>query len=118
LALGTLSVLLAACGATSAPASRHSLVTGSVMGYGGPIRIVKGKVVDHKPWSIAGMAVVVTGTGATRTFRVRTNAAGRFAIELPTGTYAIAAGCEPGRTQALHVRAGRPLVVHLACDYP
>jgi Carboxypeptidase regulatory-like domain len=121
LVLATLSLALAACGTSASTASgtsKSSVVTGSVTGYGGPIRIVKGKVVDMKPWSIADMAVILTRPDSRTTYRVYTDGSGRFSIRVPRGEYQIAAGCEPGRTQSVTLHGGPSESVQLACDYP
>jgi hypothetical protein len=121
LLLATLSVVLAACGtgaSTASGTSSRSVVTGSLTGYGGPIRIIKGKVVDTKPWSIADMAVILTRTDSHTTYRVYTDGSGRFSIHVPRGEYQIAAGCEPGRTQSVTLHGGQSESVQLACDYP
>jgi hypothetical protein len=119
--LATFSVMFAACGTTSAQGSstsHHSIITGSVTGYGGPIRVIKGKVVDPTPWSIADMAVIVTRADSDVAYRVYTNGSGRFSLDLPRGDYAIAASCEPGRTQPINLGGGGSASVQLACDYP
>ena len=87
LLLASLSVVLAACGTIPAQASGsgHGIVTGSVTGYGGPIRVINGKVVDPTPWSIAGMAVVLTRSDSGRTYRVYTNRSGTFSLDVPRG---------------------------------
>jgi hypothetical protein len=121
LILTSVSVAFAACGTVAAQVSgtSHSgVVTGSVTGYGGPIRVIKGKVVDPKPWSIADMAVIITRVDSHTTYRVYTDGSGRFSIDLPRGHYEVGAGCEPGRTQSVTLHEGRSNSVRLACDYP
>jgi Carboxypeptidase regulatory-like domain len=117
----SLGIALSACGAATSSESsgaRHALVTGSVHGYGGPIRVIHGKVADNRPWPIDHMVVLITQVGSPTIHRVDTNGSGTFSIKLADGHYKVAASCEAGRTTSVHLHAGQAASVHLACDYP
>ena len=109
-ALGVL--LLAACG-TTAPSplpssSATSGVQGTVMWAGGPVVSTDGASPHAQQGTLPRVTVVVRrgDIGGAVVAKVKTDAAGRFLVELPAGTYTLVAQVPGARPEKVTVEAG------------
>ena len=111
-ALGVL--LLAACGTTapspspSPSSSATSGVQGKVMWAGGPVVSTDGATPKAQQGTLSRVIVVVHrgDIGGTVVAKVKTDASGRFLVELAAGTYTLVAQVPGARPQKVTVEAG------------
>jgi hypothetical protein len=110
-ALGVL--LLSACG-TTAPSpspspSAMSGVQGKVMWAGGPVVSTEGATPTAQQGTLPRVTVVVHrgDLGGAVVAKVKTDALGRFLVELAPGTYTLVAEVPGARPEKVAVEAGR-----------
>jgi hypothetical protein len=115
---------VAGCSRSGSPPARSpdtspppvlATVTGTVRIYGGPINPKTGKVaLNGNP--MATVAPVVVKQGTRVVLQSKTEASGRYRVQVPAGSYTIAAGCS--QPEAVSLTAGESLAKDLNCDVP